>query len=435
MTPTDPRRRMLPIVAMALFIDSMGIGIIIPVAPQLVMNLSGLTLADAAPIAGWLTLAYASMQFVFSPILGNLSDRHGRKPILLASLAALAVDYVLMGFAPTLTWLFIGRIIAGIAGATFATANAVVADIIPPDQRAKYFGLNGAAWGMVFIVVPVVGGLLGQYGPRVPFFAAAAFTALNFLIALALLKETLPEDNRRAFSARRANVLGALRSMRAIQRTAVALAQRLGDSDVTAVTATAGPEQEYFLVDKAWIALRPDLAEDEVLLVARGDARLDVELVVVRRVLLHQERLDARAGQSRHAHGAEFGQHHRAVDVHRGRDALEVVVEAVVDLELVANGEPVLLLGVAAVAIAEALRVEVLQGALVRRRIAGHDGLQQDGQGQDVEEVLEHAGMAALAGAVLGGYLSADPPGRFRPWRLETLRAPRLQPCVPYWLS
>jgi len=216
MTPTDPRRRMLPIVAMALFIDSMGIGIIIPVAPQLVMNLSRLTLADAAPIAGWLTLAYASMQFVFSPILGNLSDRHGRKPILLASLAALAVDYVLMGFAPTLTWLFIGRIIAGIAGATFATANAVVADIIPPDQRAKYFGLNGAAWGMGFIVGPVVGGLLGQYGPRVPFFAAAAFTALNFLIALAVLKETLPEDNRRAFSARRANVLGALRSMRAI---------------------------------------------------------------------------------------------------------------------------------------------------------------------------------------------------------------------------
>ncbi|MFM8846200.1 MAG: MFS transporter, partial [Gammaproteobacteria bacterium] len=203
MTTSDPRRRMLPVVAMALFIDSMGIGIIIPVAPQLVMNLSGLTLADAAPIAGWLTLAYASMQFIFSPILGNLSDRHGRKPILLASLAALAVDYVLMGFAPTLAWLFIGRIIAGIAGATFATANAVVADIIPPDQRAKYFGLNGAAWGMGFIVGPVVGGLLGQYGPRVPYLAAAAFTALNFLLALAVLKETLPEGDRRAFSARR----------------------------------------------------------------------------------------------------------------------------------------------------------------------------------------------------------------------------------------
>jgi DHA1 family tetracycline resistance protein-like MFS transporter len=219
----DPRRRMLPVVAMALFIDSMGIGIIIPVAPQLVMQLSGASLADAAPIAGWLTLAYASMQFIFSPILGNLSDRYGRKPILLASLAALSVDYVLMGLAPILAWLFVGRIIAGIAGATFSTANAVVADIIPPDQRAKYFGLNGAAWGMGFIVGPVVGGLLGGYGPRIPFFAAAVFTAINFLIAVAVLKETLPEAQRRAFSARRANVLGAIKSMRAIPGAALLL--------------------------------------------------------------------------------------------------------------------------------------------------------------------------------------------------------------------
>jgi DHA1 family tetracycline resistance protein-like MFS transporter len=214
---------MLPVVAMALFIDSMGIGIIIPVAPQLVMQLSGASLADAAPIAGWLTLAYASMQFIFSPILGNLSDRYGRKPILLASLAALSVDYVLMGLAPILAWLFVGRIIAGIAGATFSTANAVVADIIPPDQRAKYFGLNGAAWGMGFIVGPVVGGLLGGYGPRIPFFAAAVFTAINFLIAVAVLKETLPEAQRRAFSARRANVLGAIKSMRAIPGAALLL--------------------------------------------------------------------------------------------------------------------------------------------------------------------------------------------------------------------
>ena len=212
----DPRRRMLPIAAMALFIDSLGIGLIIPVAPKLVMELSGLTLADAAPIAGWLTLSYALMQFVFSPILGNLSDRYGRKPILLASLAALAVDYILMGLAPTLAWLFVGRIIAGIAGATFATANAVVADIIPPDKRAKYFGLNGAAWGLGFVIGPVIGGLLGQYGPRVPFFAAAAFTALNFLIALAVMRETLPPADRREFSARRANALGALRAMRRI---------------------------------------------------------------------------------------------------------------------------------------------------------------------------------------------------------------------------
>jgi DHA1 family tetracycline resistance protein-like MFS transporter len=214
---------MLPVVAMALFIDSLGIGIIIPIAPQLVMELSGATLAEAAPIAGWLTLAYASMQFIFSPILGNLSDRYGRKPILLASLAALSVDYVLMGLAPTLAWLFIGRIIAGIAGATFATANAVVADLIPHAERAKYFGLNGAAWGMGFIVGPVIGGLLGGYGSRVPFFAAAVFTALNFLIAIIVLRETLPITQRRAFSVRRANVLGALKSLRVIPGAALLL--------------------------------------------------------------------------------------------------------------------------------------------------------------------------------------------------------------------
>jgi DHA1 family tetracycline resistance protein-like MFS transporter len=207
---------MLPVAAMALFIDSMGIGIIIPVAPKLIMELSGLPLAEAAPIAGWLTLSYALMQFLFSPVLGNLSDKYGRKPILLASLATLAIDYVLIGLAPTLAWLFVGRIIAGIAGATFATANAVVADIIPPEKRAKYFGLNGAAWGMGFVIGPVIGGLLGQYGPRVPFFAAAAFTAVNLLIALAVMRETLPPADRREFSARRANALGALQSMRRI---------------------------------------------------------------------------------------------------------------------------------------------------------------------------------------------------------------------------
>lgn len=220
---SPPSRAMLPVVAMALFIDSLGIGIIIPIAPQLVMELSGASLAEAAPIAGWLTLAYASMQFIFSPILGNLSDRYGRKPILLASLAALSVDYILMGLAPTLAWLFIGRIIAGIAGATFATANAVVADLIPPAERAKYFGLNGAAWGMGFIVGPVVGGLLGGYGSRIPFFAAAAFTALNFLIAILVLRETLPANQRRAFSVRRANVIGALKSLRVIPGAVVLL--------------------------------------------------------------------------------------------------------------------------------------------------------------------------------------------------------------------
>lgn len=212
----DPRRRMLPVVMMALFIDSMGLGIIIPVAPRLIMELSGRTLAEAAPIGGWLTASYAIMQFVFSPILGNLSDRYGRKPILMGSLAALSLDYLIMGFAPTLAWLFVGRLIAGLAGATFATANAVVADIIPPAERSKYFGLNGAAWGMGFIVGPVIGGLLGGYGPRVPFFFAASLAALNFAIALIVLRETLSPANRRPFTLRRANLLGALRALRPV---------------------------------------------------------------------------------------------------------------------------------------------------------------------------------------------------------------------------
>lgn len=215
-TSTDPRRRMLPVVMMALFIDSMGLGIIIPVAPQLIMELTGRPLAEAAPIGGWLAASYAIMQFIFSPILGNLSDRFGRKPILMASLAALSLDYLIMGFAPTLAWLFIGRLIAGVAGATFATANAVVADIIPPAERSKHFGLNGAAWGMGFIVGPVIGGLLGGFGPRVPFFFAAGLAALNFLIALAVLRETLAPENRRRFTLRRANMLGSLRALRPI---------------------------------------------------------------------------------------------------------------------------------------------------------------------------------------------------------------------------
>jgi DHA1 family tetracycline resistance protein-like MFS transporter len=207
---------MLPVVMMALFIDSMGIGIIIPVAPQLIMELSGLTIAEAVPIGGYLTVAYAVMQFLFSPIIGNLSDRYGRRPILMASLAALSIDYLIMGFAPTLFWLFVGRLIAGVAGATFGTANAVVADIIPPAERSKYFGLNGAAWGVGFIVGPVIGGLLGGFGPRVPFFFAAGLVGLNFLVALFVLRETLSPENRRAFTWKRANPIGAIRALRPI---------------------------------------------------------------------------------------------------------------------------------------------------------------------------------------------------------------------------
>lgn len=212
----DPRRRMLTVVMLTLFIDSMGIGIIIPVAPRLITELTGLSLSEGAPIGGWLTAAYAVMQFIFSPILGSLSDRFGRKPVLMGSLAALSIDYMVMGFAPTLAWLFVGRLIAGVAGATFSTANAVVADIVPQADRSKYFGMNGAAWGVGFIVGPVIGGLLGGFGPRVPFFFASGLAALNFTLALLILRETLPVENRRAFTWRRSNLFGSIRALRVI---------------------------------------------------------------------------------------------------------------------------------------------------------------------------------------------------------------------------
>jgi DHA1 family tetracycline resistance protein-like MFS transporter len=149
-------------------------------------------------------------------VLGNLSDHFGRKPILMGSLAALSLDYLLMGFSQTIVWLFIGRLLSGIAGATFATANAVVADLTNPPERSRFFGLNGMAWGMGFIIGPVIGGLLGQYGPRVPFFAASLFAASNFVLALIFLRETLGPENRRAFSLKRANLIGSFRALRAI---------------------------------------------------------------------------------------------------------------------------------------------------------------------------------------------------------------------------
>lgn len=210
------RRRVLPVSMMALFIDSMGIGIVLPVAPRLIMELTGLPLSQAAPLGGYLTVAYALMQFIFSPVLGNLSDRFGRKPVLMGSLAALSLDYLIMGYSQTIAWLFAGRLLSGIAGATFATANAVVADLTTPAERSKFFGLNGMAWGMGFIVGPMIGGLLGQYGPRVPFFAASAFAATNFTLALVLLRETLAPQNRREFTLRRANLVGAFRSLHAV---------------------------------------------------------------------------------------------------------------------------------------------------------------------------------------------------------------------------
>lgn len=208
-------RLTLACILVTILLDMIGVGIIVPVLPELLENLTGGSVADAAVIGGYLVFAYAFMQFVFSPVLGNLSDRFGRRPVLLASLLGLTFDYLMMSIAPVVWYLFIGRIIAGIAGAALATATAYMADITPPHKRTHRFGLIGAAFGLGFIIGPVIGGELGEFGPRVPFYAAAGLAFANFLFGLLVLPESLPKASRRKFDIRRANPLGAVVALRA----------------------------------------------------------------------------------------------------------------------------------------------------------------------------------------------------------------------------
>jgi DHA1 family tetracycline resistance protein-like MFS transporter len=198
----------------AVLVDSIGFGIILPVLPRLIMELTGVTVDRAAAYGGWLAFVYALLQFFCAPVLGNLGDRFGRRPVLLFALFALGVDYLVMGFAPVIGWLFAGRAIAGVAGASFTPAYAYVADISPPERRAQNFGLMGAAFGIGFILGPAIGGLLGGFGPRAPFFAAGVIALANGTFGLIALPESLPEGSRRPFDWRRANPLGTLRQMR-----------------------------------------------------------------------------------------------------------------------------------------------------------------------------------------------------------------------------
>jgi len=200
----------LGFIFVTLLIDVTGLGIIIPVLPTLIAELIHGNLSDAASYGGWLTFAYAIMQFVFAPILGNLSDRFGRRPVLLFSLLGFGIDYLFLAFAPTIWWLFVGRIIAGITGASFTTASAYIADISTPAKRAQNFGILGAAFGLGFILGPVLGGVLGQFGSRIPFFAAAGLSLLNTLYGYFVLPESLPVEKRRPFELKRANPLGSL---------------------------------------------------------------------------------------------------------------------------------------------------------------------------------------------------------------------------------
>ncbi len=213
------RKRAL-FVFVTVLIDSMGIGIIIPVMPDLLREVSGLGLAQAALWGGYLSFSYAAMQFLFSPVLGNLSDRFGRRPVLLISLLTLGLDYLMMAMAPVLWLLFVGRLVAGIAGATHATATAYIADVTPRDQRAAAFGLVGAGFGVGFVIGPVIGGLAGEIGTRAPFYVAAALAFANFVYGALVLPESLPPEKRRRFEFARANPLGALAQIRSMPMVA-----------------------------------------------------------------------------------------------------------------------------------------------------------------------------------------------------------------------
>lgn len=201
--------RALIFIFITVLLNMIGFGVIMPVMPQLIMEVTGEDLAHAAKWGGYLTFVYALMQFIMMPVIGGLSDRFGRRPVLLISLLAYSLDFLVMALAPTIMIIVIARLIAGAFAATFSTANAYIADISPPEKRAANFGLVGAAFGLGFIIGPGIGGILGDYfGPRAPFFFVAAIGAVNFLFGYFALPETLEPENRRKFEWARANAFG-----------------------------------------------------------------------------------------------------------------------------------------------------------------------------------------------------------------------------------
>ena len=210
-----PGRNALLFIFITVMINMIGFGILMPVMPQLIMDVSGGDLAHAARWGGLLALAYALMQFLMMPVMGSLSDRYGRRPVLLGSLLAFSVDSLLLAVAPSLAVLFVARVLAGTFSATYSTANAYIADITPPEKRAANFGLMGAAFGLGFIIGPGVGGLIGdEFGHRAPFFFVAGLAFVNFLYGLLILPETHRPENRRKFEMARAHALGSFRQFR-----------------------------------------------------------------------------------------------------------------------------------------------------------------------------------------------------------------------------
>lgn len=204
-------------VVMTVLLDAVGFGIVLPVLPELVMHLGGVDLAQATRIGGWLAVCYAGAQFLFGPLVGNLGDRFGRRPVLLGAVGGLGIDFALLGFAPSLGWLFLGRLVAGFFGASYGPASSALADVTPPEERARRFGFISAAFGIGFIVGPAIGGLLGGVSPRAPFLAAAVLSGGNLLFGLFFFPETLARERRRPFSLARANPLGAWTALRTLE--------------------------------------------------------------------------------------------------------------------------------------------------------------------------------------------------------------------------
>lgn len=207
-------RAAVAFVFVTIVIDILALGIIIPVLPKLVEGFMGGDTVQAARIYGLFGTTWALMQFFFSPILGALSDRFGRRPVLLLSSFGLGLDYIVMAVAPTIGWLLVGRILSGITAASFATAGAYIADVTPPEKRAASFGMIGAAWGLGFILGPALGGILGGINPRLPFWVAAGLALVNTMYGLFVLPESLPRERRQPFRWGRANPLGSLRLLR-----------------------------------------------------------------------------------------------------------------------------------------------------------------------------------------------------------------------------
>ena len=217
MNVINPKSALL-FILVTICLDSIGLGIIIPSFPTLVSETAHVPISQASQYFGWVMGAYAFMQFIFSPLIGNLSDRFGRRPILLISVLGMSLDYMVMYFAPDLWWLVIGRAVSGIFGASFTSASAYIADISTPDKRAQNFGMIGAAFGIGFVIGPAIGGLLSDFGARTPFLVAAFFSMANFIYGFIVLKESLPVENRRTFEWKRSNPFGALQQMKRFKK-------------------------------------------------------------------------------------------------------------------------------------------------------------------------------------------------------------------------